>query len=89
MRFNQGDIEILTKTKNTNDSYKVINLDEICDADETPKFDNDIKWRKKFTKTQRDRMDESPARGKPPSMSFRNTHTLKIQQSERGAKKEA
>ena len=69
IRFNHDDIEVLTKIKNSNESYKIINLEEICDMDELPNFDPNIKWRKKFSKTQRDRLDESPARGKPPSMS--------------------
>ena len=76
IRFSKNDIEVMTKMKGSSEGYKVIQLSEICDVDDIPKFDNNIKWRKKSSRQHQDRLNESSARGQPPSMNRATQHVI-------------
>ena len=66
MRFSKNGIKVFTKKKSQMEPFKNIPLEEICSLEELPKFDLEIRWRKKYDDPKR--LDLSPARGKPPSM---------------------
>ena len=68
IRFGKTDVEVYTKTRGHNEQYRQIKLEDICEIRDIPSFDFDIKWRRKDEQAQRRRADQSPARGKPPSM---------------------
>ena len=68
MRFTETDIEVLTKDRTKEEGYKVLELTEIDKAGTIPKFQHEIKWRKRSDLPTR--WKTSPARGKvcPPSL---------------------
>ena len=73
MRFGRQDVEVLTKSRGTEEPYKLVSLNKICYSgsgmeEVIPEFDNSIKWKKKKDKQPRRPPPINPRRGKPPSM---------------------
>ena len=71
MRFGKHDVEVSTKTRGSNDPYKLVPLKELCQTDgkpdKIPDFDDRLKWKKKNDKLTWKPLAGSPVRGKPPS----------------------
>ena len=61
MRFNNSDIEVLTKQRGAEEGYKVVQLSTICAEEDIPKFNCELKWKKKSAKQHRERLMESPS----------------------------
>ena len=67
LRFNNGDVEVLMKDKETNDPYKCIPHEEICNLEDLPEYDHSQEWRVKKDRIMR-REIRTPNRGEPPSL---------------------
>ena len=67
LRFNNGDVEILVKDKGSQESYKSIPHEQVCNLEDLPDYDHLLEW-----KPRKDRMTRqehrSPNRGAPPSL---------------------
>ena len=68
MRFGKFDVEILTKMRGQSDPFKLIPLQDICDPETIPKYDNEIKWQKKTELGNLRKLESQPPGRKPPSM---------------------
>ena len=85
IRFGKSDVEVLTKTKGQDEPFKLARLETICRGESIPKFDHNLTWKRKDDNPKK--IDESPARGNPPSMSHRPIHVLSRTSSQEGAPK--
>ena len=47
IRFSRTDVEVLVKTKGSNEPYKTKSLDELCPDGNIPEFDHTLKWLRK------------------------------------------
>ena len=82
MRFGKSDVEILVKTRGQNEPFKILELSEICDPEEIPKYDNNLKWHKKKEIGNLKLAIEKPVTGKPPSMNpASSTHDISRENS--------
>ena len=63
MRFGKHDIEIYIKRKGEDEQYRKVDFERICKEEDIPKFNHELKWRKKNDTADRRRADLSPARG--------------------------
>ena len=87
MRFGKEDIEVLTKKKGSTEGYKLVQLSTVSGGEQIPLFNDEIKWRKKSTWQHGERLKESPARGRPPSMIQKEMLTHSRSSSVEGAPK--
>ena len=68
IRFNEKDLEVLTKNRRTEDQYTCLPLSEIEKQGPIPKFDHTIVWKKRVDRQPRNPV--KPVKGKicPPSI---------------------
>ena len=67
IRFSTKDIEVLTKERDSDEPYKLIDLDKILDMNELPKFDHEKVWKSKTERPPRRKTNYSNTRKVPPS----------------------
>ena len=67
IRFGPKDIEVLTKEKDTEEPYKVIDLEKILDICELPGFDHSKIWKTRTERPPRRKAEYSNNRKAPPS----------------------
>ena len=63
MRFNHDDVEILMKTKGTEEPYQIVPIEELIDLADLPEFDHSKVWHCKLDKPPRRKVSNSPVRG--------------------------
>ena len=68
MRFNGDDVEVLIKDRGSEDPYKIVKLEDLCDTKDIPEYDHSLKWKVKKDKMRRVFTAKSPNRGVPMSL---------------------
>ena len=53
IQFNDKDLEVLTKKRRSDDTFKVLELKEIQEKDQIPKFDHSITWKRRLDRPPR------------------------------------
>ena len=60
LRFNNHDIEILTKNKGSGEGFRIVKMEEFIGEETIPEFDNSIKWKFKQDRPPRRQVTSSP-----------------------------
>ena len=75
IRFGPKDIEVLTKKRDTEEPYKIIEIDKILDISELPEFDHAKIWKTRSEHPPRRKAQYSSNRKAPPSHDL-NSHLI-------------
>ena len=81
IRFNQHDVELVTKRKGTNDRYEVMPMDLIEVDGPLPKYDHNIKWRRKLDRPPRRHVSPNRGEVEVPSLRLEGQQTSSTAQT--------
>ena len=76
IRFNFDDVEIMMKDRGSSEPYKVVDLEKICNVEEIPPYDHDIKWTVKKDRIRKTFVRKSPNKGVPKSLGGAGIHAM-------------
>ena len=68
IQFNEKDLEVLTKKRRSDDTFKVLELKEIEEIGQIPKFDHSITWKRRSDRPPRNPTKKVEGKICPPSL---------------------
>ena len=68
IRFNDNDLEVVTKDKKTDDNYQILPLNDIEKQGKIPKFNHSLVWKKRVDKPPRSKVEPVTTKVRPPSL---------------------
>ena len=76
IRFNIDDVEIMMKNRGSSEPYRVVDLEKICDVEDIPPYDHEIKWTVKKDRIRKTFVRQSPNKGVPKSLGGAGIHAM-------------